>query len=149
MPSDTDFGWAFTLVVRDPGGREKVIPVIPWAPPLIRLGLTRQHVFADRVTAIESSQEGKEIIKRINAVEVFLVEENGDRQSLGFATETTPLSASGYIVSVWDIRPYTGLHIYRRPGVPIIITGIRCLLIGLAIIGIVIGTTTRQKIKNE
>ena len=124
LPSDTDTGWAFTLVVRDPGGREKAVPVIPWAPPLIRLGLTRQQIFADSATAIETSRDGDEITALPNAVEVFLIEENGDRQSLGFATETAPVSASGYMVSVWDIRPYIGLHVYRRPGKPILITGI-------------------------
>ena len=145
LPSDTDTGWAFTLVVRDPGGREKVIPVYPWDPPMIRLGLTRQFVFANRVTAIESNPEGKVTTMRINAVEVFLVEQNGDRQSLGFATESTPVSASGYMVSAWDIRPYTGLHVYRRPGTPFLIAGTVCLMIGLAIFGILIRTRARQK----
>jgi len=149
LPSDTDTGWAFTLVVRDPGGREKAVPVLPWSPPLIRLGLTRQQVFADSVTAIETSRDGDETMARPNAVEVFLVEENGDRQSLGFATETTPLSASGYMVSVWDIRPYTGLHVYRRPGKAIFITGIGFLLFGLSIFGIIIGTSTKRETKSE
>ena len=133
LPSDTDTGWTFTLVVRDPGGREKVIPVIPWAPPLIRLGLSTQRIFSHKVSTIGANREGKETTARPNAAEVFLLEENGKRRSLGFATSTVPLSASGYSVSVWGIRPYTGVHVYRRPGKPILIAGITCLLIGLSI----------------
>lgn len=149
LPSDTDTGWAFTLVVRDPGGREKAVPVIPWSPPLIRLGLTRQQIFADSVSAIKTSRDGDKTTARPNAVEVFLIEENGDRQSLGFATDTAPVSASGYMVSVWDIRPYTGLHVYRRPGKPILITGIAFLLFGLAIFGFIIGSRSKRETKGE
>ena len=145
LPSDTDTGWTFILVVRDPGGREKVIPVNPWDPPLIRLGLTRQHVFADSVTRVGTSQDNDSATARPNAAEIFLVEANGERQSLGFATETTPVSASGYMVSVWRIRPYTGLRVYRRPGLPILITGIVCLLAGLSITGIIFGASARRK----
>jgi hypothetical protein len=133
LPSGTDIGWVFTLVVRDPGGREKVIPIVPWAPPLIRLGLSTQRIFAHGVTTVGTARDGAEAVARPDATEVFLLEENGERRSLGFATETTPLSASGYAVSVWGIRPYTGLHIYRRPGTPLLVAGIACLLIGLSI----------------
>jgi len=130
LPSATDTGWAFTLVIRDPGGREKVVPVNPWAPPLTRLGLTRQQVFADRVARVAETGDDAMPPERPNAAEIFLVEDNGERQSLGPATETTPVSASGYLVSVWRIRPYSGLYVYRRPGFPIIVAGIVCLLAG-------------------
>ena len=145
LPSDTDTGWAFSLVVRDPGGREKVIPVNPWDPPLTRLGLTRQHVFAESVARIGASQDNDTTTARPNAAEIFLVEANGDRQSLGFASKTTPVSASGYMVSVWGIRPYTGLRVYHRPGLPILIIGIVCLLAGLSITGINFGASARRR----
>jgi hypothetical protein len=145
LPSATDSGWAFTLVIRDPGGREKVVPVNPWAPPLTRLGLTRQHVFADRVARVAATGNDAAPAERPNAVEIFLVEEGGERQSLGLATETTPVSASGYMVSVWRIRPYTGLYVYRRPGFRIYVAGLVCLLAGAAISGFVFGDSSRRK----
>lgn len=145
--SDADTGWAFTLVVRDPGGREKVVPIKPWDPEMIRLGLTRQLVFADSVRTIEPDPEQDASGKPTQAVEVFLVEQNGDRQFLGFATETAPVSASGYMVSPWNIRPYTGLRVVGRPGNPLLMAGIVCLVIGLVLFGLLLGIRTRPKTK--
>jgi hypothetical protein len=145
LPSATDTGWVFTLVIRDPGGREKVVPVNPWAPPLTRLGLTRQQVFADRVARVAANGMDAAPHARPNAAEIFLVEDNGERQSLGLATETTPVSASGYMVSVWRIRPYMGLYVYRRPGFPVMVAGMVCLLAGAAVSGFVFGRPGRHK----
>jgi len=145
LPSATDTGWAFTLVIRDPGGREKVVPVNPWAPPLTRLGLTRQHVYAERVARVAATGNDITPQARPNASEIFLVEDNGERQSLGLATETTPVSASGYMVSVWRIRPYMGLYVYRRPGFPVLVTGLVCLVVGAAVSGFVFGRSGRRK----
>ena len=144
LPSDTDMGWVFTLVVRDPGGREKVVPVDPSNPPLVRLGLTRQHVFADSVSTIGMTPDIDTTTARPNAAEIFLVEQNGDRQSLGFATESDPVSASGYMVSIWGIRPHVGLHVYHRPGQPMLITGIVCLLAGFLIAAFAIASVKRK-----
>ena len=35
LPAISDVGWSFELIVTDPLGREKTVPVRPWAPPLI------------------------------------------------------------------------------------------------------------------
>jgi hypothetical protein len=144
LPSDTDMGWVFTLVVRDPGGREKVVPVDPSNPPLVRLGLTRQHVFADSVSTIGMTPDIDTTTARPNAAEIFLVEQNGERQSLGFATESDPVSASGYMVSIWGIRPHVGLHVYHRPGQPMLAAGIVCLLAGFLIAVFAIASVKRK-----
>jgi hypothetical protein len=133
LPSHTDTGWVFTLVVRNPRGREKVVPVMPWAPELIQLGLTTQHVFAHKVSRLGTEQRRFDTVTKPDTVEVFMIENNGAPQSMGFASEEAPLTISGYTISPWNIRPYTGLHVYRRPGNFFLIAGIICLVIGLAI----------------
>ena len=38
LPSINDIGWYFELVLTDPTGRQRTIPVRPWDPPLITVG---------------------------------------------------------------------------------------------------------------
>ncbi len=38
LPAVNEIGWYFELIVKDTLGREKTIPVKPWAPPLIMVG---------------------------------------------------------------------------------------------------------------
>ena len=68
-----------------------------------------------------------------NATEVFLLDENGTQKSLGFASEATPLTVYNHTVFPWDIRPYTGLNIYRRSGMSLLAAGLACLVAGLLI----------------
>jgi len=133
LPSHTDVGWTFTLVVRNPVGREKVVPVYPWAPPLIRLGLSDERIFAHRVTAADGDRTGKGTEVKPDAAEVYLLKADGSRRSLGLASEASPVTVYGYTITPWDVRPYTGLHVYRRPGTPLLVAGIFSLLLGLAI----------------
>jgi hypothetical protein len=135
LPAHTDTGWVFTLVVRDPGGREKVVPVRPWAPELIQLGLTIQYIFAHKVTSssFDTKQSNMGTMTKPDTVEVFMIENNNAPRSMGFASAAAPLTISGYTISPWNIRPYTGLHVYQRPGNFLLISGIICLVIGLAI----------------
>lgn len=133
LPSHTDTGRVFTLVVSSPNGREKVVPVRPWAPELIQLGLTRQHIFAHKVIRLDNEQSNIDTVTKPDSVEVFMIENNRAPQSMGFASAAAPLTISGYTVSPWNIRPYTGLHVYRRPGNFLLISGIVCLVIGLGI----------------
>lgn len=133
LADDDDIGWAFTLVVVNPVGREKVIDVLPWAPPLVRLGLSETRVFAHGVTRIGEEQDDAGEVVKPNATEVFLLNEDGSRQSLGYASATDPVMVYKHTVFPWNIRPYTGLHIYHRPGTPLLMGGFVCLMIGLLI----------------
>jgi hypothetical protein len=133
LADDDDIGWAFTLVVVDPVGREKVIPALPWAPPLVRLGMSKQRIFAHGVTRIGVEQGDEEKVVEPNATEVFLLKEDGSQESLGFASEAAPVTVYKHTVFPWNIRPYTGLNIYRRSGTALLIAGLTCLLAGLLI----------------
>jgi len=128
-----DAGWAFALVVRDPGGREKVVPVYPGSPAVVRLGLTRQYVSTGAVKAIETLRPGDEA-GTAYAAEVFLLEKGGKKQSLGFATEKAPVSASGYMVSIWNVRRYIGLDVYRQPGRPMKVAGYVSLFAAVSVL---------------
>ncbi len=131
LPSEKDTGWVFSLVVRDPAGREKVIPVRPWAPPLIRLGLSESRIFAHKATW--NGVTGGEVKKAVTptATEIVLLEEGGSRRSLGLASQANPLDVYGFTVSVWGVRRYTGLHVYRRPETPVLVAGAGLLVAGL------------------
>jgi len=115
------------------GRREKVVPVSPWAPPLIRLGLSNQRIFAHKVIVSDDDRAAGGPATRPDAAEVYLLEANGSRRSLGLASEASPIKIHGYTIMPWDVRPYTGLHIYRRPGTLLLVAGIFSLLLGLAI----------------
>lgn len=118
-----------------------MIPVHPWAPPLIRLGLSNNRILAHKVTP-EAAQQRAEEPRIPTTAEIFLLEEGGTRRSLGSASETKPLQVDGFTISVWGVRPYTGLHVYRRPEKPFLLAGLVTLLVGL--VGYVFGWGRRS-----
>ena len=134
LPDQINIGWAFSLVLRYPNDREKVIPILPWAPELVRLGVSNQRLLAHKVTYSEAALSDTDEAIKPDQVEVFLLdEESGESRSLGFASEETPLTVNGHTITPWNIRPYTGIHIYQRQGMPLVISGIVCLVLGLLI----------------
>jgi len=133
LADDDDIGWVFDLVVIDPTGREKVIPVRPWAAPFIRLGLSTAQIFAHEVRRVGVEQDDPEQVVKPDATEIFLLEEGGKPKSMGFASEASPLTIYNHTVYPWDIRPYTGMQIYRRSGTPLLLLGLSSLLLGLLI----------------
>jgi cytochrome c biogenesis protein len=133
LADDNDIGWAFSLVVVDPANREKVIEALPWMPPLVRLGLSETRIFAHEVTRVGIDQGDAEAVVKPNAAEVYLLEADGNRESLGFASEEEPLTIYNHTVFPWNIRPYTGLNIYRRSGMTLLVVGLVCLVAGLLI----------------
>jgi len=117
LPSLNDMGWYFELLVIDTQGRDKTIPVRPWAPPLINLGGTR--VMTHGVMPGESPQ-----------AELFAIE-NEQMLSLGFVSPGQPLVIGGYGVSLGPVKRYTGLMVYNRPQEPVLVLGAVLMLAGL------------------
>jgi hypothetical protein len=117
LPAITDLGWYFDLVVIDPLGREKTIPVRPWEPPLINLG--------ERQVMTHAAMSGE------TAKADLFTKEGEDLVSLGSATADEPLELEGYEISVGPVRRYTGMQVYNRPQEPILIWGSVLMFAGL------------------
>lgn len=117
MPSLTDVGWYFELIVIDPLGREKTIPVRPWSPPLIRLGA--KEIMSHRVMSGNAPQ-----------VDIFTKE--GDHvTSLGTVIEGRSLTLDEYEVSLGPVKRYTGMQVYNCPQEPILVLGSLLMFLGL------------------
>ena len=117
LPSLNDIGWYFELIVTDSQGKEKVIPVRPWSPPVINVGETpimaHSLMDADDLTA-----------------QVFtMVEEQ--MTPLGMISREQSLELNGYSISLGVYKRYTGLAIYNRPHAPILVIGCLAMLFGL------------------
>jgi len=117
LPSISDLGWYFELIVIDPRGREKTIPIRPWAPPLITLG--NKQVMTHSVMGVEAQQ-----------AEIFTIE-NETMVSLGFARRDIPAEIEGHRVSLGPIKRYTGVQVYNRPQEWILVLGSVLMFLGL------------------
>ena len=117
LPSVSDVGWYFELIVIDPQGREKTIPVRPWAPPLIRLG--SKEVMSHGVMSGDAPE-----------VDIFTKE--GDAvTSLGTVMEGRSLMLDGYEVSLGPVMRYTGIQVYSRPQESLLVLGSILMFAGL------------------
>ncbi|MEE8326437.1 MAG: cytochrome c biogenesis protein ResB [candidate division NC10 bacterium] len=131
LPAEKDVGWTFDLVL-SAGGRDKVVPVRPWEPPVITLGLGNPNrILAHRTSPNGPGDQGIEEDRSALATEIFLLKEDGTGRSLGLATQSEPLKFGAWTFSVTNIRRYTGLHVYSRPEQPLLIAGIVILITGL------------------
>lgn len=117
LPAVSDIGWSFELIVTDPLGREKTIPVRPWQPPLITLG--------DKQVMTHSMMSGP-----ARQAEVFTIENNAMR-SYGYATHEQPIEVEGHKVALGAVKRYTGMQVYNRPQEPILVLGSVLMLLGL------------------
>lgn len=131
LPSQQDVGWTFELILQA-GGQEKVVPVRPWAPPLITLGLgDDSQIITHRLITDDNGRRGLAKSLSYPAAEVFLLEPGGGSRSLGFATQQTPLRFKAWNISVGTVRRYTGLQIYSRPETSYLVGGVGTLFLGL------------------
>ena len=117
LPAINDLGWYFEIIVVDPSGREQVIPVRPWAPPLIKIGDTR--LMTHSVVTGESPRAD------------FFTIEDDEMIALGVASTEQPLVIDRNSLSIGSIRRYTGMQVYNRPQEPILVGGSVLMFAGL------------------
>ena len=117
LPSISDTGSYFEVIVTDPWGREKIVPILPWSPPLISLG--GRQVMAHGVAGTEAT-----------AAEIFTRGDDG-MNSLGQVRADAPLEVDGYTLALGRVRQYTGMQIYNRPQEPILLWGSVLMFAGL------------------
>jgi hypothetical protein len=118
LPSIRDVGWSFELEVTDPRDRLSLVPVRPWAPPLVKVGPNE--------VMVHSLMEAGDL-----KAEVFTIRD-GQMVPLGTIGESLPaLELDGYSVALGKIRRYTGLKVYSRPHAPLLVAGSLAMLFGL------------------
>jgi hypothetical protein len=117
LPAVSDIGWSFELIVVDPLGREKTIPVRPWQPPVITLG--------DKQVMTHSMMSGP-----ARQAEIFTIE--GDElRTYGNATQEQALEVEGHQVTLGAVRRYTAMKVYNRPQEPVLVLGSVLMFLGL------------------
>lgn len=117
LPSVNDIGWYFELIVTDLQGRDKVIPVKPWSPPIINVGETP-------VMAHSLLDTGELSARVFTMIDEQMV-------PLGVISREQPLNIDGYTLSLGQYKRYTGISIYNRPHAPILVLGCLAMLFGL------------------
>ena len=117
LPAISDTGWTFDLVVTDLMGREKTIPVRPWAQPEIKLG--DKPVMTHGLQGVEAGE-----------IEIFTMAD-GNVVSLGVVSDDQSLSIDGYEVSLGPVRRYTAMQVYNRPQEPVLVAGSVLMFLGL------------------
>lgn len=131
LPSQKDVGWAFDLVL-SAGGRDRVVPIRPWDPPVITLGLGNPNrILAHRASPHGPGDQGTDKGRTDIATEILLLQEDGTGRSLGRASQSEPLQFGAWTFSVTNVRRYTGVHVYSRPEQPFLIAGVVTLIVGL------------------
>jgi hypothetical protein len=117
LPAINDIGWYFELIVTDPSGREKTIPIKPWAPPLITVG--------EKPVMAHSLLEANGMM-----AQVFTLE-GEQMKTLGMVGAGQELELEGYTISLGAFKRYTGLQVYNRPHAPVLVIGSLAMLFGL------------------
>jgi len=117
LPSVSDTGWYFELLVTDPLGRESTVPVRPWAPPLVHVG--------DTDVMVHSLIDDGDF-----SAQVFTLRDE-QMVMLGMLSSDAPMEIGAYTVKLGQFRRYTGLTIYNRPHGPVLVAGSLLMMFGL------------------
>lgn len=117
LPAISELGWYFELIVIDRQGREKTIPVRPWALPVISVAGKR---IMTKSLVTRDSQEA----------EFFIVEDN-KAVPLGVLSREQPLEIDGYTLSLGQIKRYTEMQVYNRPQEWVLVLGSILMFAGL------------------
>jgi len=117
LPSVSDMGWYFELIVINPQGRETTIPVRPWALPLITVGGRRIMTHS--------------VVTRDTPEAEFFTIEDDEVIPLGVARREQPLLIEGNSLSLGPIQRYTAMQVYNRPQGPLLVLGSILMFAGL------------------
>ena len=117
LPSINDIGWYFELIVVDQLGREKTIPVRPWALPVLRIG--------EREFVTHGATQGD-----LQQAELFVIVDETP-VSIGYARREQALEIDDHKVRLGAVKRYTALQVYNRPQEPILVWGCILMFAGL------------------
>ncbi|MFC1701667.1 hypothetical protein ACFL1J_02835 [Pseudomonadota bacterium] len=117
LPSVSDIGWTFQLIVGDPRGRERTLLIRPWSDPTFDLA-------GERVLAHGLESDGVRQAQLLKMVE-------GQPQIMGSIGPGETLELNGHQFRLGGFRRYTGMSLYDRPHMPLLILGSLLMLGGL------------------
>jgi hypothetical protein len=117
LPSINDIGWYFELIVTDHLGRDKTVPVRPWALPVLRIG--------EREFITHGATQGD-----LQEAELFVIVDE-QPVSVGFIRRDQALEVDDHEVRLGTVKRYTAMQVYNRPQEPILIWGSVLMFAGL------------------
>lgn len=117
LPSVSDLGWAFQLIVSDRFGRERTLLIRPWSDPTFEL--EDERVLAH---AIESGG-----VRQVQLLKLV----DGQPQVAGSVGPGETLDLDDHQIWLDGFRRYTGMSLYNRPHMPLLIIGSLMMLGGL------------------
>jgi hypothetical protein len=117
LPSISDIGWYFELIVTDQLGRDKTVPVRPWALPVLRIG--------EREFITHGATQGD-----LQEAELFAIVDE-QPVSVGFVRRDQALEVDDHKVRLGAVKRYTAMQVYNRPQEPILVWGSVLMFAGL------------------
>ena len=117
LPSVSDIGWIYVLIVTDPYNRETTRMIRPWADPTFELA-------GERVMPHGMESNGARQVQILKQIE-------GQPGVVGVIEMDEPLEIDGHEIRLDGFRRYTGMSVYNRPHMPLLILGTLMMMAGL------------------